>query len=117
MFNLATYIFVLYTKDQPQKCSSNEILRAFPLKLEYKKFFFLSIFPFFQLYLKHGRPLINVKKLCHKKREQSKVKNQSQGNFFTFTLQFLTFCDSFMLVQRAFFGGSTMLLDINLVHN
>ena len=43
--------------------------------------------------------------LYHKKSKQSKLKSLKQGKkFFTFTLRFSTFRDSFKLGQRAFRG-------------
>ena len=42
---------------------------------------------------------------------QSKLKSLAQVNFFgTFALQFLTFCDNFSLVQRAFCKESIKFL-------
>ena len=57
----------------------------------------------------------NVKQI---KMYLKKTKKPATRNFFfTFTLQFSTFCDRFKLVQRAFLGRSITILEVNLVHN
>ena len=45
--------------------------------------------------------------------KQSELKTQPQGKFFfTLTLWSSTFCNSFELIQRAFHGGGTTVLEI-----
>ena len=58
-------------------------------------------------------------KSCTVKKNQAKrAKKPATGKYFvSFALPFSTFHNSFDLFERAFHGGSTTFLEINLVHN
>ena len=61
---------------------------------------------------------LTLKSCTSKKSEQRDLKSPPQVKILlTFVLRFLTFRDSFKLVQRAFWGGSITLFEINLVPN
>ena len=58
---------------------------------------------------------LTLKSCTTKKSKRSELKCLPQALFFTLALRFSTFRDRFKLVKRAFHGGSTTFLDINLV--
>ena len=63
------------------------------------------------------RPRINVKKLYLEKKQEKQAKISPAAGEIFFSLRFLTFRNSFKLVQTAFCSGSITFLENILVPN